>query len=265
MSFRAINDSELEEFGTGKWAVPTYEVEGYLTWLVTQNLPEPKRQALKKLIEALTRFALILGGFGKSWRRADHRLFYPEYYENSHKPLIGCHWQWAGAQSLRWDSSVRRLDRVEEFIEQVRSCATEWMKLQGVTPNSAHLTPWREAWHKQNVQVWGRLAENNEECEAIHWLHGPYQNAIPNAHIPEGSIYRSSITGQMSQIGRLWHRMYPVVQLVPDPSDANKRIGRVTRRYLELLTLFPDDSQQSNQFVKFLASKQSGFTKLWPL
>ncbi len=264
MSFRENSNSELDEFGIGTWAVPTYEVEGYLTWLVTQNLSEPKRQALEKLIKALTRFALVLGGFGKSWRRADHRLFYPEYYEDNRKPLIGCHWQWAGDRSLRSDVSVRKLDKIGEFIEQVRSVATQWMQLQGVTPTPSRHAPWRESWHEQNVQVWGRLATEKEDCEAIYWLHGAYQQAIPNARIPEGSIYKSSITGQMSQIGRLWHRMYPVVQLRQNPDNSQQPIVRQTKQYLEILTLFPDSSAQSEQFVSFLASKQSMFTKLWP-
>ena len=118
---------------------------------------------------------------------------------------------------------------------------------------------------RSQFQVWGRLTDDIDDSEAIYWLHSAYQNAIPNAHIPEGSIYRSSITGQMSQIGRLWHRMYPVVQLRPDPHDFSKQIGRETRQYLEILTLFPDNSPQSNQFVSFLASNGSLFTKLWPI
>ena len=36
-------------------------------------------------------------------------------------------WQWAGARSLRSDVSVRNLDRVRAFIEQVRSLAKDWM------------------------------------------------------------------------------------------------------------------------------------------
>jgi CRISPR-associated protein Cmr6 len=265
MSFRENIDSELDEFGTGTWAVPTYKVEGYLTWLVTQKLPEPKHQALEKLIKALTRFAVVLGGFGKSWRRADHRLFYPDYYEESKKPLIGCHWQWSGERSLRSDVSVRKLDKVGAFIEQVRSLAKDWMQLQGFTPNPARLAPWREAWHERNVQVWGHLADDVDDSEAIYWLHGAYQTAIPTVHIPEGSIYRSSITGQMSQIGRLWHRMYPLVRLVKDPANPSQPVVHPTRQYLEILTLFPDNSSKSNQFVSFLASNQSKFTKLWPI
>ena len=68
-------------------------------------------------MKALTCFAMLLGGFGKSWRRADHRLFFPEYYPNffndtgeDRKPLIGCHWQWLGERALLGDVQVRKLE-----------------------------------------------------------------------------------------------------------------------------------------------------------
>lgn len=233
-----------------------------MTTAITQKLSDPKHQALEKLIKALTRFAVVLGGFGKSWRRADHRLFYSDYYEENRKPLIGCHWQWVGESSLRSDVSVRKLDKVGAFIKQVRSHAKDWMQLQGFTPNPTRHAPWRETWHEQNVQVWGRLADNRDNSEAIYWLHGAYQTAIPTVHIPEGSIYCFSITGRMSEIGRLWHRMYPLVRLVKDPHEPTQPVVVKTRQYLEILTLFPDNLPQSNQFISFLASDRSLFKKL---
>ena len=266
MSFR---DSYLEMgmFGRGSYAQPTYEIEGELFWLLAGKLANPQHEeVLKKLVADLTRFAMLLGGFGKSWRRADHRLFYEEYSENDYKPLIGCHWQWSGERSLMRDVQVRKLEQVGEFIDKVQQTAQEWMQLQGITPNPQEKASWREAWHPKTVQVWGRQASEKEDSEAIFWLHGPYQEAIPRVQ-PEGSIYRSSITGQIGRIGRLWHRMYPVVRLVRDPKNPNKPIPKSTPGYLELLTLFPDDSPESIQFVDFLDSQQNrpkGFQQLWP-
>lgn len=267
MSFR---DSRLimGTFGKGSYAQPTYNVEGELLWLLAHPLANPKHEeVLKKLVADITRFAMLLGGFGKSWRRADHRLFYEEYYDDEYKPLIGCHWQWLGERSLVRDVQVRKLEQVGEFIDKVRQTAREWMLLEGITPNPAQKALWREAWHPQTVQVWAREASDAEDCEAILWLHGPYQQAISRIHA-EGSIYRSSITGQIGQIGRLWHRMYPLVRLVKNPKDPNgKPIPKTTQGYLELLTLFPDDSADSKQFVQFLNSQQNrpkGFQKLWP-
>jgi len=67
----------------------------------------------------------------------------------------------------------------------------------------------------------------------------------------------------MGYIGRLWHRMYPKIRLVKDPNDPKRPLPIVNRQYFELLTIFPDDSSQSKQFLEFLHSGQSLFTKLW--
>lgn len=266
MSFRDSH-LEMESFGRAAYAQPTYKVEGELFWLLAQPLANAQQEeVLKTLIADLTRFAMVLGGFGKSWRRADHRLFYEEYYEEGYKPLIGCHWQWTGERSLIRDVQVRKLEQVGEFIDKVRQTAQNWMQVQGITPEPHQKARWREAWHPQTVQVWGRQATDTEDSQAILWLHGAYQEAIARVQ-PEGSIYRSSITGQMGQIGRLWHRMYPVVRLLKDPQNPSKPLPKPTPGYLELLTLFPDDSSESKQFVQFLNSQQNrpqGFQKLWP-
>ncbi|AFY57365.1 hypothetical protein Riv7116_4958 [Rivularia sp. PCC 7116] len=266
MSFRVLTDNP-GEFGRKGYLQPTYDIEGELTWLLARKLPNSEQElALKKLIGALTRFAMIFGGFGKSWRRADHRLFYEEYYENQYKSLIGCHWQWLGERSLANDVKVRKLDHVTKFIAEIQQIAKEWMRLQNITPNPAQKAAWRETWHQDNVQIWGREAENKEDSRAIFWLHKPYQEEIRGIQ-SEGSIYRSSVTGQMGQIGRLWHRMYPFVRLVKNPEDPKgKPIPKKTFRYLEFLTLFPDNSRESQDFIKFLNSQQNrsnSFQKLW--
>lgn len=266
MSFQVLKDNP-GTFGRAGYIQPTYNIEGELTWLLAKELPLPEHQeALKKLIAALTRFAMVLGGFGKSWRRADHRLFYEEYYENEYKSLIGCHWQWLEERALFNDVQVRKLDQVGGFIDKVRQTAQDWMQLQGITPNPAQKAPWREAWHRDTVQVWGREADSKEDSQAIFWLHQPYQEEIRGVQ-PEGSIYRSSLTGQMGHIGRLWHRMYPFVRLVKNPQDPNgKPIPKPTPKYLEFLTLFPDNSTESRRFIQFLNSQQNrpnSFQRLW--
>lgn len=258
---------EMGEFGKGSYAVHTYDVEGKLSWLLTQNFPEAQSELLQKLIKGLTRFAMVFGGFGKSWRRADHRLFFPEYYDGEdNKPLIGCHWSWRGERSLRYDVRVRKLDKVGEFIEkEVLQVAMDWMELQGVTPTPDSCANWREAWHPERVQVLGRLATDAEDCEAVHWLHQPYRQRLGN-HIREGSIYQSSVTGfvgRETQIGRLWHRMYPVVRLRKNPDNPKQPIIAKSLNYLELLTLFPDDSQEFKDFLHFLEFEQKMFQLLW--
>ncbi len=254
---------DIDLFGQGNWAVPSYKVEGSLSWLLTQKLSENERKTLVAFIKALSRFAMLLGGFGKSWRRSDHRLFFPEYYDSENpKSLIGCHWQYTGERCLTQDSSVRKLEDVGTFINKVQQVAKDWMLLQKVTPNpNKYASSWREAWHPEKVQVWGRLASDAEECEAIRWLHKPYREALRNAGIRAGSIYKTSVTGQVGNIGRIWHRMYPVVRLVKSSTGAP--LGRKTPQFLELITLFPDDSIECNDFLYFLKSEQKMFVKVW--
>jgi CRISPR-associated protein Cmr6 len=112
------------------------------------------------------------------------------------------------------------------------------------------------------VQVWGKLADDNDSSEAIHWLHRPYQEKDARARIDELSIKRSSVTGQVGQIGRLWHRMYPVVRISTDPNDATKKIIKKTRQYMELLTIFPNDFKECTDFLDFLVDRQQ-FEQLW--
>ncbi len=266
MSFQVLKNHP-GSFGRGGYIQPTYNLEGELTWLLARKLPNSEQEkALKKLIAALTRFAMVFGGFGKSWRRADHRLFYEEYYEDEYKSLIGCHWQWLGERSQLQDVQVRKLDQVAVFINKVRQIAQDWMVLQGIAANTTKIASWREAWHQDNVQVWGREAAHAEDSQAIFWLHGAYQQEIRGVQ-PKGSIYKSSLTGKMGQIGRLWHRMYPVVRLVKNPKDPNgKPLAKPTLKYLEFLTIFPDNSSESRDFLQFLDAEQSrenGFKKLW--
>ncbi len=252
---------QIGEFG--RHDHPTYEVAGELTWLLTQTtLDTTQAETLKRLITQLTQFAMVLGGFGKSWRRSDHRLFFNEYYEDRYKSLIGCHWQWLGDRALVYDVQVRRLDKLGEFVEKVRQTAKDWMQLQ---PDSypENCADWREAWHPKRVQIWGREADDRDDSEAIVWFHRDRQDgSLTQPPI----IKRSSLTGEMGKIGRLWHRMYPVVRVPPPKVPGEKPMPRVTPKFLELLTIFPDDSQESAQFLRFLQEQEGslrGFGRLW--
>uniref|UniRef100_B8HYU5 RAMP superfamily protein n=1 Tax=Cyanothece sp. (strain PCC 7425 / ATCC 29141) TaxID=395961 RepID=B8HYU5_CYAP4 len=254
----------IGSFGGGSYAQPCYDVEGELTWYLARSLPDPAHEPLlKKLVANLMQFAMVFGGFGKSWRRADHRKFFEEYYDDGYKALIGCHWQWLGDLSLRRNVKVWNVNKIGGAIDQVRTAAEEWMRSQGVNPTpNRWAQPWREVWHPSNVQVWGREATDAESSEAIRWFHSAYRQAIPKV-CSEGSIYKSDFVGRVSQVGKLWHRMYPVVILIKNPDDPQKPTVRKTAKYLELLTLFPDGSDTANAFLDFLETKPFGFEQLW--
>lgn len=256
---------QLNRFSDG-YDEPTYNVEGELRWLLMppRKLDETKKELLKNLLRSLMQFAMLFGGFGKSWRRSDHRLFYQDYYQGDRaKPLIGCHWQY-DKKSWRNGAKIFSLNRVAPFINELRDLATQWMRLHNVEPDPNRYSKWREVWHPKNVQVWGRLAEG-QDSEAIQWLHEPYQKANRQFQEVERSIKQSSVTGQISQVGRLWHRMYPVIKLVEDRNNPGKKIPKLTPNYLELLTIFPDDSDECQDFLDFLNTSPEGFCQLWPV
>jgi CRISPR-associated protein Cmr6 len=260
-----FQDSKLEikPFGSGNYAQPAYQVEGELIWFLTQPLSDAEATSLKKLVAKLMQFSMVLGGFGKSWRRVDHRKFFEDYYEDDYKALIGCHWQWLGENAQRRNVQVGKVEKVGDFIEGVRQAAREWIQTQEKPLQETNWAQdWREAWHPSNVQVWGRVAENKDESVAVRWFHEPYQREIKGVQ-PEGSIYKSPLTGKIGQISRIWHRMYPIVLLTKDPENPQKPRVKATPRYLELITIFPDDSDQATDLLEFLQTKPEGFEQLW--
>lgn len=253
---------ELGIFGSHGYEQPTYDVEGEVTWFCTQPQPAEQTEALKKLIEDLMWFAMVFGGFGKSWRRAYHRLFYKE---EDYQKLIGCHWQWTDELDRKKALQVWKPSKISDFINSVLESAKTWMQLRGASPNPDHHAEWREAWHPSRVSIFGRVAKIRDDCVAINWLHEPYQRKISTTD-KEKTIKATSVTGKVgkvSQIGCLWHRMYPpkVRLIAKNPQEKPKL--ETTNRFLELLTFFPDDSQASKDFLQFLKSNPDGFEQLW--
>lgn len=242
--------------GHGRFEVRTYDVTGQLSWLLTRPLPDDtQREALKNLILRLNQFAMIFGGFGKSWRRIDHPLFFPEYYNKPNKSYIGCHWEWQG--NFKRDVQVSILRNISQFTnDKLLPAAREWLKLQGVTLNNQYAQEWREAWHPAKVQVWGRIAQDKEDSIAVHWFHQPYYE--DNRRGIRRTIKGTALTGKLGTIGRIWHRMYPKFNF----SQGNA--PRKTQGYIELLTLFPDQSPECRQFLTFLQQEQQDFHKVWP-
>ncbi len=255
MRFRINEDLEqnlrltLGWHGAGRQAAPYYQVDGKLDWLLNSQDPKLDRDSLKKLILKLMQFAMVFGGFGKSWRRADHRLFFDPDYER----LIGCHWQWVDKSRLQ--TGVSKLDKIPAFITQVQDAARDWMARRGYRIHTNHAS-WRETWEHNKVQVWGRVASDAEDSLAINWLHRNYTG--------DQTIKNTDLTGKLNYIGRLWHRMYPVI-LFRRGEDGTK-VPRVFPQYLEMLTLFPDKSQTTQLFLDYLhsqASRQGSFEQLW--
>jgi CRISPR-associated protein Cmr6 len=316
-----------------------YDVSGQLIWVLASDidrciqltpeqciqegrrtLDEVQRQeqvdSLKALIKALTQFAMLMGGFGKSWRRSDHKKFFKSYTHHQ----IGCHWEWGDAEN----SVVKSAADAEVLIKQTIAAATDWMQKRFpnarvvvpevtspnpvVTPPASVVTPgpvlrnrpvlnrpvlrsatavipaggmgdWRERWMSNNVRVFCCVSREDKSI-VIPWLHGVRDgqpgtgrggdrksapvatNAAAWARPAAGpggiqnpGIKRSVVTGMMqdqyktptgpTQIGRLWHRMYPLTG----------------GEFLEMVTVFYGGCGEAKKFVEFL-EKQPKFKEL---
>ncbi|MBD2440579.1 hypothetical protein [Nostoc sp. FACHB-110] len=240
-------DLEIDEFKYQNVKMPIYELNsGTLHIISSSKLTTEYKKELRNLATQILRFSIFLGGFGKSWRRIDHRLFFPEYLKNGNKPMIGCHWEFT-KQSNKYYFPVNSITHVTNILNNVHTTIENWVNLKGKQPSN-QLSSWRESFHPQKVQVWGRIAEDEDDSLAVRWFHNVYQGS--------NSIKGSSLTGKMSNIGRIWHRMYPHYKL------RDKELIRQRRQYIELLTIFPDKSDDITQrFLTFLPT--SGFTQLW--
>jgi CRISPR-associated protein Cmr6 len=222
--------------------MPTYKLENGKLNLLKIGKVKPEAE---QFILNLVKFSVLLGGFGKSWRRTHHKRFYPSYFKNNDKPMIGCHWEFAPA-SEEFYIPANDLSDITEFITNIREDAIAWVKseIEDYQPNS-YVQNWREAWHPNKVQVWGRFAENGNS-QAVQWFH------------ETNRLKGSSLAGKMGQIGRTWHRMYPryVIQ--------DGKLTCLENEYVELLTIFPDESDnKSQQFMDFLSTENSEFKRIW--
>ncbi len=245
-------DLELDEWvaaGNRNNRVPVYETgEATLNVLMMQNGLSPEQQSeLKNFVVRLVKFSMLLGGFGKSWRRVDHRLFLPDYK----RQMIGCHWTFTKPSRKLYVPIQDDLVGVTQFLDLFYQKAQELSWLKAIADRKAPDQSCREAWRKETVQVWGRIADAEDDSVAIDWLHQDYKKGH--------SIKQSELTGSMKQIGRLWHRMYP------------RYLKRgenwvETGEYVELLTMFPnrsgDDAQKTADFLKFLQDS-TDFKQLW--
>ena len=245
---------EPDIYRYSKNEMPVYETDDLaLNIFLMKDISEDEKKALGRFVTQLIKFSLLLGGFGKSWRRADHRLFLPEYLKNNNKPMIGCHWGFAERSHRYYIPVGSRLSNVTLFLDKLQENLAAFPLLKKAAPGQPTQGSLREAWQKGNVEVWGRIAANHGDSQAIRWFHGAYKG--------EQSIYRSELTGQMGQIGRIWHRMYPRYR-----KQENETVS--AGGFVELLTIFPNREgngaqvEKTSNFLDFLR-ESSDFEQLW--
>ncbi|MBW4507988.1 MAG: hypothetical protein KME64_15965 [Scytonematopsis contorta HA4267-MV1] len=231
----------------GKDYMPTYDLKaGELDIITCACETEEEKEKLTKLAKQLIRFTLLLGGFGKSWRRVDHRKFYNQYFQHNSKAMIGCHWEFTKESvDLYILTNSPDLQNISKFLINTQKKIIEWLEYNQIKP-SHPIKTWREVWHPSKVQVFAKIVK---QSEAVHWFHGEY--------LKNKSIKQTNLTGKISQVGRIWHRMYPRYVINKDRNIIH--IGG----YIELLTIFPDDSPTTQDFLTFLNTDSSGFIKVF--
>ncbi len=248
LGVQLVNETvPLGKHGNGNRALPTYDFQSGELCIVKTKECSPE---LEKFVTALVKFAMLLGGFGKSWRRSHHGIFYPEYLQNPMKSMIGCHWEFLpGSRDLTVTAAKPDLGNIQRFLrEELPSAAQAWMRSERVNPGG--VADWREAWVPARVSVYGRIAKGNGDSVAIHWFH-------EDGREPGCWIKGKALGGKMSQTGRMWHRMYPRYGIVEGKRQ------QIKGTYVELVTVFPDGSADSRSLLSYLNAANSGFTLLF--
>ena len=228
---------------------------------------------------------MSLGGFGRGWRRPDHRIFKPHY----DKTPIGCHWEWRSIDKLPDFIRIRTSSDLTALLRRSRHLAKRWLRETGAPVGS--FAPWREVIHPDRMLVWTRCAVSTQDAEVIHWFHTPRQGEPVR---DPRDLRKSDLAGRMNQVGRIWNRLLALemaTQVPPvrkasanpttPPSSATARPTTVMARtaggalarpsntkqdvaqgnevwmcyatgpFLESLVLFPEQ-QQSPDFIKVM-------------
>ncbi|MEG4633848.1 restriction endonuclease subunit S [Microcoleus sp. AR_TQ3_B6] len=196
------------------------------------KLEKPEdRDSLAELVKKVTQFAMLLGGFGKFWRRADHRIFYPKYT----KHLIGCHWEWMNDR----DNEVRTLDDAALLSQQVQEAAKKWMEKRGFevkqvpdsrSPATAP-TPVPVQNHSKNPKlntrsVYKPPAAQQAEAEIVN------REVAFNQQI-------NALVPQQGNVHFLFAQILTAKRLIQDASTASMK-GMVSKsRFEEIRLIFP--------------------------
>ena len=241
----------LDDFEIFPGQVPPFELERSQLDLLALNVESEARQKeLKRFLIRLIKFSMMLGGFGKSWRRSSHNLFFsnPNY-----KPDIGCHWEFIGAAQALY-VPFNSVDDIKTYFSELYQYIQYWVNHVERKQLKQEGEDWREAWHPNRVQVWARFDDDNEAIsDVLDWLHHDGNQPY--------SLKRTHLGGRMGQIGRVWQRMYP--RFICNQEGQKRRRG-----FVEFLTIFPDlqaqgqNKQRQVAFLNYLEN-QSNFGRVW--
>lgn len=207
----------------GDYGQPVYITQGTLCWRMTsQHHPScttgnggvSERDLVITLLAQLHGLVMALGGFGKCWRRPDHRIFFAKYQTFP----IGCHWQWRkplhdlDAKDPLTMALVRNRVELGGLISSARQSAKDWLNRQGLLVPG--IATWREVIDPVRMLIWTRMASGPKDAQAIHWFHRDSNEhpedpfALKLTSIGGGQY---KIGGQTRlRVGTAWNRMLPL-------------------------------------------------------
>jgi CRISPR-associated protein Cmr6 len=172
--------------------------------------------------------------------------------------MIGCHWSFSNPnESAEYCITAPggELTNIKDFLSGISDKVRDCFNLPST---DTYTESWREVWHPDKVQVWGRVANSKDDSMALPWFH------------KDNFIKRTKLTGYVgnarnpSKVGRIWHRMYPLYEIQKD-KITHKNRGR--EQYIELLTIFrPRNSEEGLELFNRLLNRlenDSSFQKVW--
>jgi CRISPR-associated protein Cmr6 len=199
---------EIGSSGWPNYSQPTYATSGRLQWRQMRPYAKGEDAALvAEILRALHGLTMSLGGFGRGWRRPDHRIFWPGY----DKMQIGCHWQWRDVASLPPSIHIQSPEALAQLLRQSRRLACEWLRAVGQPIGGP--APWREVIHPQQMRIWTRPATNPSDAEAVAWFHkSPEDRQASGEQNDPCNLKRTILAGQMNQVGLIWNRLLPLLE-----------------------------------------------------
>ena len=174
---------------------PTYSIVGKL------HLTAPEDS--KEFIEVIIKFAYIMAGFGKSWRRVEHQKFYQWYHDN--KFAIGCHWTCSEENFI----SIQNQEDLRIFLEGLSELSQKYLQIDSPRP----INYWRESWHHERVAVYSKVVSESQAIQLFHDENFKTTPAIGG---------RKPGEERPTSVSCVWHRMLPIAG----------------NQYLEIVTLF---------------------------
>jgi CRISPR-associated protein Cmr6 len=208
----AYTDAEtnLGSFGRGSWEQPIYATSGLLQWRLTRSPGSDAATALlADLVAALHGLTMSLGGFGKGWRRPDHRIFiFDPVYD---KTPLGCHWQWSEPGQLPPWIHVQSARDLARLLQRSRQLASQWLEVN--QRRSGTPAPWREVLNPQRMKIWTRTASGPTDAEAVAWFHqAPSEGDHSTVQSDPRDLKRTILAGQVNQVGLIWNRLLPLLE-----------------------------------------------------